>query len=333
MTQWDIKPPGYDNITAEQAKLSGMFPLPGAPRQQPLDPKQLQAFMGSSGSTANRNALDPTAAKQSKRLFIYNIPHSVVSDENSLAEFVNLQLNGSNVISADDPCISSKLGPGAEYALLEFKSPEDATATVALTGINMHGDGDTDMSNGSANGASAGLDIRRPKDYIVPTTAEAIESQAGTVKDNPNKICITNIPPYLDETQVTELLSAFGAVKAFVLAKDVATDQSKGFAFCEYEDPATTDVAISGLNDMELGGQNLKVARAALGAKQAAAFGGALGVSAMTMLAGTNTNEGNEPSSRVLQLLNMVTAEELMDNLEYQGKILLILPTKPTRGR
>jgi splicing factor U2AF subunit len=24
MTQWDIKPPGYENVTAEQAKLSGM---------------------------------------------------------------------------------------------------------------------------------------------------------------------------------------------------------------------------------------------------------------------------------------------------------------------
>ncbi|KAK7226408.1 hypothetical protein V2G26_014411 [Clonostachys chloroleuca] len=37
LTQWDIKPPGYDFVTAEQAKLSGMFPLPGAPRQQPVD--------------------------------------------------------------------------------------------------------------------------------------------------------------------------------------------------------------------------------------------------------------------------------------------------------
>ena len=25
LTQWDIKPPGYENVTAEQAKLSGML--------------------------------------------------------------------------------------------------------------------------------------------------------------------------------------------------------------------------------------------------------------------------------------------------------------------
>ena len=27
LTQWDIKPPGYENVTAEQAKLSGEFVL------------------------------------------------------------------------------------------------------------------------------------------------------------------------------------------------------------------------------------------------------------------------------------------------------------------
>ena len=28
LTQWDIKPPGYENITAEQAKLSGKSSFP-----------------------------------------------------------------------------------------------------------------------------------------------------------------------------------------------------------------------------------------------------------------------------------------------------------------
>jgi splicing factor U2AF subunit len=25
LTQWDMKPPGYENVTAEQAKISGMY--------------------------------------------------------------------------------------------------------------------------------------------------------------------------------------------------------------------------------------------------------------------------------------------------------------------
>jgi splicing factor U2AF subunit len=46
-----------------------------------------------------------------------------------------------------------------------------------------------------------------------------------------------------------------------------------------------------------------------------------MGVNAMSMLAGT-TSQGLE-EGRVLQLLNMVTPEELIDNDEYEGMCLL----------
>jgi splicing factor U2AF subunit len=42
-----------------------------------------------------------------------------------------------------------------------------------------------------------------------------------------------------------------------------------------------------------------------------------MGVNAMSMLAGTTTDGLDE--GRVLQLLNMVTAEELIDNEDYEG--------------
>ena len=42
-----------------------------------------------------------------------------------------------------------------------------------------------------------------------------------------------------------------------------------------------------------------------------------MGVNAMSLLAGTASDDHNE--GRVLQLLNMVTPEELMDNEEYEG--------------
>ncbi|KAK1911872.1 hypothetical protein P3342_010956 [Pyrenophora teres f. teres] len=74
MTQWDIKPAGYENITAEQAKLSGMFPLPGAPRAAPMDPSKLAAFISPSAGTATAAALATSAAKQSKRLYVHNLP-------------------------------------------------------------------------------------------------------------------------------------------------------------------------------------------------------------------------------------------------------------------
>lgn len=75
---------------------------------------------------------------------------------------------------------------------------------------------------------------------------------------------------------------------------------------------------------MALGDQNLKVKRASIGVSQAAGL--EMSVNAMSMLAGTTSSDLAE--GRVLQLLNMVTAEELMSDEDYQGEchILLCVP-------
>ena len=69
---------------------------------------------------------------------------------------------------------------------------------------------------------------------------------------------------------------------------------------------------------MELGDKMLKVKRASIGVTQASGL--EMGVNAMSMLAGTTSNDLEE--GRVLQLLNMVTPEELIDNEDYEGKMI-----------
>ncbi|KAL8755286.1 MAG: hypothetical protein Q9199_003752 [Rusavskia elegans] len=315
LTQWDFKPPGYENVTAEQAKLSGMFPLPGAPRQQPMDPSRLQAFMNQPSGSAGNAALRPSNARQSKRLFVHNLPPTATDE--AIVNFFNLQLNGLNVVESTDPCISAQISQDRSFALCEFKSPVETTMALALDGIAMEDNDSMEYTNGDASTNARGLSVRRPKDYIVPSNVEESEEQEGVVSpivpDTPNKISVTNLLPNLDEEQVTELLVAFGALKAFVLVKDRSTEESRGIAFCEYADPAVTDIAVEGLNGMELGDKHLKVQRASIGVTQAAGL--EMGVNAMSMLAGTTSTDLDE--GRVLQLLNMVTAEELIDNEDY----------------
>ncbi|KAI1466613.1 uncharacterized protein F4812DRAFT_432189, partial [Daldinia caldariorum] len=340
MTQWDIKPPGYENVTAEQAKLSGMFPLPGAPRQQPMDPTKLQAFMSQPGGTVNSAALKPGNSRQSKRLIVYNIPPG--STEESLMGFFNLQLNGLNVTESTDPCVLCQISKDQSFALLEFRHASEATVALALDGISMDAE---DAADGAANGSGQGLKIQRPKDYIVPAVVEETPYKPGVVSnvviDTPNKISIANLPPYLSEDQVMELLTSFGELKALTLVKDTGTEESRGIAFCEFVDPAATDIAIQGLNGMLIGDKNLKVKKASVGITQVA--GVEMGVNAMSMLAGTTASDSEE--SRVLQLLNMVTPEELMDNDDYQeicedvqeecskfGQVLDIKVPRPTGG-
>lgn len=89
----------------------------------------------------------------------------------------------------------------------------------------------------------------------------------------------------------------------------------QGIAFCEYADPSATGIAVEGLNGMELGDRHLKVVRASIGITQASGLD--MGVNAMSMFAKTTSQDLE--TSRVLQLLNMVTPEELMDNDDYEG--------------
>ncbi|TAQ90177.1 hypothetical protein B7494_g1511 [Chlorociboria aeruginascens] len=340
LTQWDLKPPGYENVTAEQAKLSGMFPLPGAPRQQPMDPSKLQAFMAQPSGSVTNAALKPSNSRQAKRLLVHNLPSSVT--EEIVINFFNVQLNGLNIVEGSDPCISAQISKDKSFALLEFKAPSDATMALTLDGITMDND---HITTGNGTTDPAGLSISRPKDYIVPAVTDETPYEPGVVSnvvvDTQNKISISNIPQYLTEEQVTELLISFGELKAFVLVKDNSTEESRGIAFCEYADPGTTDIAVEGLNGMELGDKHLKVQRASIGNTQVSGL--EMGVNAMSMLAGT-TSQGLD-EGRVLQLLNMVTPEELIDNEDYEeicedvkeecekyGKVLDMKVPRPTGG-
>jgi len=123
--------PGWENVTAEHAKLSGMFPLPGAPRQQTVDPNTAPGFHDATrGTSQSAQALKPSQARQSKRLFVYNLPPSAT--EESIVEFFNLQLNGLNVISGTDPLPVAMVAKHGEYAMLEFRHAEDATMAIGI---------------------------------------------------------------------------------------------------------------------------------------------------------------------------------------------------------
>lgn len=78
---------------------------------------------------------------------------------------------------------------------------------------------------------------------------------------------------------------------------------------------------------MELGENHLKVRKASIGITQVA--GVEMGVNAMSMLAGTTSTDSEV--TRILQLLNMVTPEELMDNDDYEGTSNVVKRKMPRR--
>lgn len=102
--------------------------------------------------------------------------------------------------------------------------------------------------------------------------------------------------------------------------KDSATGLSKGYAFCEYVDMNITDVAITGLNGMQLGEKKLIVQRASVGAKTNMNNPDAMSmIPAQMQIPGLDLSASlHNTATEVLCLMNMVEIEELMDDEEYE---------------
>ena len=219
----------------------------------------------------------------------------------------------------------------------QFRSAAEATTAMGFDGIVFQ---------------DQVLKLRRPKDYLGSEFGGGGSYIPGVVStnvpDTPNKIFIGGLPSYLNDHQVIELLQSFGEVRSFNLVKEGSTNNSKvtfqnkqgkgilyamtysraqGFAFCEYVDPSVTDIACQGLNGMELGDRYLVVQRAAIGANPAkqGVYGTGPGESAMSPNLGKVSSNiiaaataGEAIPTRVLQMLNMVTPEEVIDDNEYE---------------
>ncbi|EIW58653.1 uncharacterized protein TRAVEDRAFT_37512 [Trametes versicolor FP-101664 SS1] len=309
---WDVHAPGYEQYTAMQAKQTGLFNLPGANRTQippilaiPGLPPPMPVNTFGMGTGVN-----PNLSRQSRRLYIGSITPDI--NEQNLTDFFNSKMKEMNLGTGapGNPVLAVQCNYEKNYAFVEFRSAEDATAAMAFDGIIF------------LNGP---LKIRRPKDYGGPDMLANMHVPgvvSTNVPDSANKIFVGGLPTYLNEEQVMELLSSFGELKAFNLVRENGNGPSKGFAFFEYVDPSVTDVAIPSLSGMELGDKYLVVQRASVGAKPGQSPIPGMGMFDMApeipkpiMPVGERDLEAMQ--DRILLMLNMVVPEELSDDQEY----------------
>ncbi|KAH0836662.1 hypothetical protein J3R83DRAFT_8381 [Lanmaoa asiatica] len=301
-------PPDMSNIQlCRRSKQVGLFNLPGANRTQvpPIlgiaglpPPIPVQTFGMGIGS-------NPNLSRQSRRLYIGSITSDV--NEQNLADFFNSKMIEMSIGTGGpgNPVLAVQCNYEKNYAFVEFRSAEDATAAMAFDGIIF------------INGP---LKIRRPKDYGgVDMSAPSVHVPgvvSTNVPDSINKVFVGGLPTYLNEEQVQELLKSFGDLKAFNLVRENGNGASKGFAFFEYVDATVTDVAIQSLNGMELGDRYLVVQRASVGAKPGMPnlpYDQFPEIPRPIMPAGEN----NTADARILLMLNMVTPDDLVDDQEY----------------
>ncbi len=174
------------------------------------------------------------------------------------------------------PAIKAYINVEKCYAFVEFTSMELATACMEFDGIRFEHHTGTHIFR-----------IRRPNDYrpeLVPKLGPLPRINmdfmatlgASGATGSGGKIFIGGIPYGITDEQIVELLSAFGPVKTFHQIRDVATNQTKGYGFCEYLSNDVADAAILGLNGLPLRDKVLTVRYATqnqLGGAGAAAGG------------------------------------------------------------
>ncbi|KAI8853130.1 hypothetical protein BC829DRAFT_382929, partial [Chytridium lagenaria] len=291
LNHWDMPPPGYEGLTADQVKATGHFPLPDTSMSQPS-----------------------SIARQARRLYVGNIPfgiNEVFSERHyieTLITFFNQTMIAS--LSMGSPgnllLLMHRLIMRKTMRLLRFfRTPEESSQAMSLDGLTYQGQV---------------LKIRRPKDYQAPVGNSAAANVAllgmvsTNVPDSPHKLFVGGLPSYLNDVQVMELLTSFGELRAFNLVKDGSTGLSKGYAFCEYANAAITDIACQGLNGMELGDKKLIVQRASIGATKPAITAYAPAALPTTFL---SLNSANMEPTNILMLLNMVSPDELIQEDEY----------------
>ncbi|KAH0468257.1 hypothetical protein IEQ34_003290 [Dendrobium chrysotoxum] len=287
--------------------LPNIFPLAGGQVQFPTLPLvPVQAMTQQATRHARRvyvGGLSPTANEQSVAMFFSQVMSAI----------------GGNTAGPGDAVVNVYINYEKKFAFVEMRSVEEASNAMALDGIMFEG---------------APVKVRRPSDYN-PSLAAALGSSqpnpnlnlaavglmpgsAGGL-EGPDRIFVGGLPYYFTEAQVRELLESFGALRGFDLVKDRETGNSKGYAFCVYQDLSVTDIACAALNGIKMGDKTLTVRRANQGSTQPRPEHENVLLQAQQQLAIERLvlQVGSLPT-KIVCLTQVVSADDLKDDEEYE---------------
>ncbi|KAJ6919444.1 hypothetical protein NC651_013414 [Populus alba x Populus x berolinensis] len=213
-------------------------------------------------------AMTQQATRHARRVYVGGLPPT--ANEQSVATFFSqvMAAIGGNTAGPGDAVVNVYINHEKKFAFVEMRSVEEASNAMALDGIIFEG---------------APVKVRRPSDYNPSLAATLGPSQpnpnlnlsavglapgsAGGL-EGPDRIFVGGLPYYFTESQIRELLESFGPLRGFDLVKDRETGNSKGYAFCVYQDLSVTDIACAALNGIKMGDKTLTVRRANQGTNQ-----------------------------------------------------------------
>ncbi|KAJ1276533.1 hypothetical protein BS78_05G221100 [Paspalum vaginatum] len=265
-------------------------------------------------------AMTQQATRHARRVYVGGLPPT--ANEQTVAIFFNgvMAAIGGNTAGPGDAVLNVYINHDKKFAFVEMRSVEEASNAMALDGILFEG---------------APVKVRRPTDYNPSLAAALGPSQpnanlnlaavgltpgsAGGL-EGPDRIFVGGLPYYFTEAQVRELLESFGPLRGFDLVKDRETGNSKGYAFCVYQDLTVTDIACAALNGIKMGDKTLTVRRANQGAAQPRPEQESILLQAQQQVQMQKLvyQVGGALPTKVVCLTQVVTADELRDDEEYE---------------
>ncbi|KAL9310213.1 Splicing factor U2af large subunit B [Arabidopsis thaliana] len=287
--------------------FSNMFPMVPGQQLGALPVLPVQAMTQQSQAT-----------RHARRVYVGGLPPT--ANEQSVSTFFSQVMSaiGGNTAGPGDAVVNVYINHEKKFAFVEMRSVEEASNAMALDGIILEG---------------VPVKVRRPTDYNPSLAATLGPSQPnpnlnlGAVGlssgstgglEGPDRIFVGGLPYYFTEVQIRELLESFGPLRGFNLVKDRETGNSKGYAFCVYQDPSVTDIACAALNGIKMGDKTLTVRRAIQGAIQPKPEQEEVLLYAQQQIALQRLmfQPGGTPT-KIVCLTQVVTADDLRDDEEY----------------
>jgi len=278
---------------------------------------------GMQGSSPLTLAADTKAMRE---LYVGNLPAGITATQ--LVQFLN-QVGGAVKINSlpGEPVLSATLGGGGLFAFVEFRTAEEAASGLRLNGVELLGCSLKIGRPKGYTGPEAGAGVAQPGSHMqtgggqlalpgpAPSLGEMMSGQGamkgiiagpgGQTATIDHRLCLINIPTFVSEERIKELLVTFGQLKFFALQKD-EDGKSVGVAFFEYQDMMTQQQARAALEGLELGAKKLSVKKPDE-------------VIEMGLVAREQKLGARVVPSKVLYLKNVVTPEELnTDEQTYQ---------------
>lgn len=314
-SKWGIKPKGFENVTSQRAKLSGLFPLPGYPR--PVDFTKLEGIVKNRTADGNdilldNSKIDLNDSRVAKLLILTGIDFDDV-DYLKVSEYINKHLSRLEVSEVGDQNIQSKTKTKDNKTLIiEFENNICATICMAMNGTST-----------VIDGTQIVLNFQRPNGYIAQGfKSENNSSTNGNVEDNAYKVTLLVGEEY-EEADIISSIEKVVPFISFKLLKDKMTKESIGIAFVNFQlDDYNPRVAVPKVQEymnilLRDYSDMIKMTKfSCIKPNETSIQESPSDFQALLKFV-KNENISTSKKLKVIQLINAVTANDLVDDEKY----------------